>query len=289
MSGAGPAGQVPAGEASSDEPSNGGPPTGRLAACFDRLRAEGRGGLSIYWPVGYPDRQQSEAVLRAAIDGGADWIEVGLPWSDPAADGPVIQEATAQAIRGGVRVQDTLDVAARLRGDHPEIPLVAMTYANIAYQMGWDQFAKRLREVGFDGAILADVPLEESAPVRTALSAEGLAWVPLVTPTTSPERMQQIGATATGFLYVVSNVGITGQGDPGPLVEKTTERAKAAGCPVPLVVGFGISTADDVARVLAAGADGAIVGSHVVAIVRGGGGPDDVQAAVSALKEGTRR
>lgn len=261
--------------------------TERLQRCFQALGEQGRGGLSIYWPAGFPDTDRSEAYLRATIEGGADWIELGFPFSDPAADGPVIQEATAQALRRGFRVQDGLALARRLRDDHPDLPLVCMSYANVAYQMGWTGFAAALAEAGMDGCILPDVPLEESGPVRDALAGHGLAWVPLVTPTTSLERMRAIAATATGFLYVVSNVGITGQADPGPLVERTVARAREAGVDVPLAVGFGIGGPDDVRRVLAAGADGAIVGSHVVRLALDGAEPEQVRAAVAGLRQGT--
>lgn len=257
----------------------------RLKATFDRLRAEGRGGLSVYLVAGYPDLAASEAAMDAAIQAGADWLEFGIPFSDPAADGPVIEAASAAAIAQGFHVKDGLAAAARLRQRHPDVPLVAMTYANIAYRMGWDAWAKALADAGMDACILPDVPLEESEAVREALAAHGIGWVPLVTPTTPADRMAAIADTATGFLYVVANVGITGQSDPGPLVEATVKRAREAGADVPLAVGFGIAGADDVARVLGAGADAAIVGSHVVAALRDGG-PDAVRDAVAALARG---
>lgn len=263
--------------------------TPRFRAVFDRLESEGRGGLSIYLPAGHPDRERSAAYFDAAIHGGADWIELGIPFSDPAADGPAIQDATARAVRAGYRVDEALDLAAGLRQDHPDVPLVCMTYANIAHRRGWDRFARELGEHGFDACILPDVPLEESGPVREALRTHGIGWVPLVSPTTPGDRMAGIAATATEFLYVVSNVGITGQDDPGTLVEATVERARAAGADVPLAVGFGIRTADDVVRILAAGADGAIVGSHIVQAITDGGSPDDVEAAVRGLAKGTRQ
>lgn len=262
----------------------------RLAAVVQRLRAEGRGGLSIYLAAGHPAPGEDERYFDAVVAGGADWIELGIPFSDPAADGPVIEAATSHALDQGATVQHALGLAKRLRAAHPDVPLVAMTYSNIAHRMGWDAFAAALADAGIDGCILPDVPLEESEPVRNAIEGAGLAWVPLVTPTTSPERMARIAATATtsGFLYVVSNVGITGQDDPGPLVERTVARARGAGAQVPLVVGFGIASADDVRRVVAAGADAAIVGSHIVAKITAGASPDDIRAAVAALAEGTR-
>lgn len=264
--------------------------TQRLRATFARFADEGRGGLSAYLPAGHPSTRDDHAFLDAAIRGGADFLELGIPFSDPAADGPVIEAATARALRNGCTVAHAFDLAARVRDAHPETPIVAMTYANVAYHIGWDAFAARLAAADLDGCILPDVPLEESGPVRTALATHGLAWVPLVTPTTPAPRMRDIAATATGFLYVVSNVGITGQGDPGPLVEETLARARSGshGTGPPLAVGFGIRTPKDVRRVLDAGADAAIVGSALVQQITDGASPDRLRAAVNALAKGTR-
>lgn len=256
----------------------------RLDAVFKECQAHGRGALSIYLCVGDPDVEASFDAMSTAIDAGADWLEVGIPFSDPAADGPVIQAATQRAVHNQTRLDDALDVIRRLRQRHPTVPLIAMTYANLAYQRGWVPFCKALREAGADGLILPDVPLEEAQPVRDALAANDLAWVPLVTPTTPADRMAAIAKTATGFLYVVGNVGITGQTDPGPLVEKTVAAARQADPDVPLAVGFGIATAADVKRVIAAGANGAIVGSKAVSLL------PDLQALgnlVSELRGGT--
>ncbi|MGB0651822.1 MAG: tryptophan synthase subunit alpha [Thermoplasmatota archaeon] len=263
--------------------------TGRASRLTDRiaaLRAAGRGGLSIYLCGGHPSVQATGDLLDAAVAGGADWLELGIPFSDPAADGPVIQAAATQALENGCTVQDILAIARAFRGRHPEVPVIAMTYANLAFQRGWEGFARDLAEAGIDGLILPDVPLEESGPIRAALAAAGLAWVPLVTPTTPADRMAALAATATGFLYVVGNVGITGQSDPGPLVEATVARARAADPDVPLAVGFGISSADDVRRVLGAGADAAIVGSKVVGAVTAGATPEQIRSLVKGLAQG---
>lgn len=259
----------------------------RLATVFERCRDEARGALSIYLPAGHPDLAASEQHIRAAIAGGADFLEIGIPFSDPAADGPVIEAATAAAIRNGVTVSNILAMVARVRADHPDIGLVCMTYANIAFQMGWDGFAKAMEGAGFDGAILADIPLEESEPVRLALQERGLDWIPLVTPTAPPDRMERIAATASGFLYVVANVGTTGQSDAGTLVESVVASARATGTEAPLVVGFGLRSPDDVARALRAGADGAIVGSAIVGAITDGSTPEDTRRTVAELGTGT--
>ncbi len=241
----------------------------------------GPGKLSIYLTAGHPDLDASFAHMDAAIQGGAHWLEIGFPFSDPAADGPVIEAAANSALSRGTTTAECLALGQRLRAVHPDVPLVAMTYANVAYQLGWDEWAKALATHGYTACILPDVPLEESEPVRSALAAHGLQWVPLVTPTTSKQRMASIAETATGFLYVVSNTGITGQADPGKLLEATVERARSV-TDKPLCVGFGIASAQDVLRVWDAGC-GAIVGSHVVKGILDGGGPEQTRRRVAAL------
>src|SRR5207244_4337554 len=151
-----------------------------------------RAALSIYLPVGFPDLAGSVAAMEAAVRGGADWLEVGLPFSDPAADGPILQAASTQALDAGTRFEDALAVARRLRAAHPDLPLVAMTYANLVHRGGWQATAQRLADAGFDGLIVPDAPLEEAAPLRQALARCGLAHVPLVTPMTEEARMRAI-------------------------------------------------------------------------------------------------
>jgi tryptophan synthase alpha chain len=258
----------------------------RLDATLRRLRAEGRGGLSVYVPFGYPSPAATPALLDAAVAGGADWIEVGLPFSDPAADGPILQAAGTAALAAGATVDAAFACAKAFRGRHPQVPLVAMTYANLVHRRGWAGFAEALAGNGLDGLVAPDVPLEESAPLRTALASRGLAHVPLVTPATPEARMRAIAATATGFLYVVGNVGVTGQADPGPLVRGTVARARAARADIPVAVGFGLRGPDDVRRVLGAGADAAIVGSQLVAAL--GQGPAATRDEVLRLAAGTR-
>ncbi|MCA1810746.1 MAG: tryptophan synthase subunit alpha [Halobacteriales archaeon] len=264
------------------------PATGieRLRRRIASVKAEKRAALSIYLPVGFPDLPRSAAAMEAAVRGGADWLEVGLPFSDPAADGPILQAASTQALLAGTRFEDALATARRLRQDHPDLPLVAMTYANLVHRSGWRPTVQRLADAGFDGLIVPDAPLEEAAPLRDALAACGLAHVPLVTPTTPPGRMRAIAATATGFLYVVANVGVTGQADPGARVVETVRRAREAAPDARLMVGFGIRGPDDVRRIHAAGADGCIVGSHVVQRMQQGAGPEQVAAEVARLRMG---
>jgi tryptophan synthase alpha chain len=182
-------------------------------------------------------------------------------------------------------VDGALEAAGRFRAAHPQVPLVAMTYANLVHRRGWDGFAQALAKSGMDGLVAPDVPHEESEPLRTALARHGLAHVPLVTPATPDARMALVAPTAAGFLYVVANVGVTGQADPGPLVRATVQRARAARPGFPVAVGFGIRSAADVRRVLADGADAAIVGSHLVPALQAG--PAALQAEVAGLRGGT--
>jgi tryptophan synthase alpha chain len=258
----------------------------RLRARIASVKEEKRAALSIYLPVGYPGLAGSAAAMEAAVRGGADWLEVGLPFSDPAADGPILQAASTAALAAGTRFEDALEAARALRGRHPGLPLVAMAYANLVHRCGWEASAELLRDAGFDGLIVPDAPLEEAGPLRAALARCGLAHIPLVTPTTEAGRMHAIAATATGFLYVVANVGVTGQADPGARVLETVRRARDAAPGVPLMVGFGVRGPDDVRRIRAGGADGCIVGSHVVQRMRQGAGPAEVEAEVARLRTG---
>lgn len=217
-------------------------------------------GVSIYWPLGYPTMESSIARCIEAIDAGADWLELGFPYSDPVADGPVIEAATAQALRNGTTVAQCLEAARTIHEARPDTPLVAMTYANLAYQLGWDKWAIALRSAGIAGCILPDVPLEESGSIRAELQKNDVAWHPLVTPSTPASRVEAICKTATGFVYVVSSAGITGLAGPGnvdALVGLARQHAPD------VAVGFGIRDKADVARIWATGAH-AIIGSEAV-------------------------
>lgn len=256
--------------------------TARLAATLTRLKQEGRIGLSIYLPFGDPDPDASQRAFEAAIAGGADWLELGFPFSDPAADGPTLQAATTRALAAGATVAGAFTAARTLRARHPRLPLVAMTYANLVHRRGWDTFCRDAAAAGLDGLIVPDVPLEEVAPLRAACAQHGLAHIPLVTPATPDARMHAIAATCTGFLYVVANVGVTGQAGLGALVARTVARARRAGPGLAIAVGFGVRTGADVAALRLAGADAVIVGSHIVATHQAGGA-SAVQHAVASL------
>jgi tryptophan synthase alpha chain len=251
----------------------------RIAAAFD---GHGRAAaLMPYLMGGYPDLRTSIECGLAAADAGADMIELGIPFSDPLADGPVIHTAATEALLGGVRLHDVLDVAREVAA---QIPVVLMVYANVVLARGPERFADEAAAAGAAGLIVPDLPYDEAAAVRSACDAAGLALVPLVAPTTTAERVAAIGRDARGFVYTVSLSGTTGERDElPPELAATVARVRAA-TEVPVAVGFGISTAEH-ARQVAQVADGVIVGSRIVRAA-GEGGAEAVSAIVRELAAG---
>ncbi len=254
----------------------------RLRDAILRARADGRAFLAAYWPAGYPSPATDAAFLRAVAS--ADLVEVGVPFSDPSADGPVLQAASRQALDAGATVQHALDRVRDLRAEHAELPLALMTYANLVHHSGWEGFARRAAEAGADALILPDVPMEESGSIRAALADNGLAWVPFASPVSGVSRVAAAASQATGFLYLTANVGLTGQAGLPATAEATVRSTRAACGDVPLLAGFGVRGADDVRRLHRAGADGAIVGSALVE--RAPEGPEAVGRLVRALHGG---
>jgi tryptophan synthase alpha chain len=250
----------------------------RLATAFARVRAEGRAAaLMPYVMGGFPTLGESQRIGEACAAAGADVIELGVPYSDPLADGPVIHDAGTRALAAGASVAGVLEVARALAA---HVPVVLMCYANMVFAPGADAFVARLARSGACGLIVPDLPLEEAPQVLAACDAHGVALVPLVAPTTPPQRLAQIGARARGFLYTVSVVGTTGER--AALAERFAEivaRAKAATA-VPVALGFGISTPEQATQAARAGADGVIVGSR---LVRAAGESADPAGAVGAL------
>jgi tryptophan synthase alpha chain len=243
-------------------------PTGirRIAEAFAATAKGGgaddkRAALMPYLMGGFPDMATSLAIGEAYADGGADLVELGVPFSDPLADGPVIHAAGVQALRNGATVGQILELGAALA---PRLPVVLMAYANIVYARGFEAFCAALREHEISGLIVPDLPLEEAPELRAACDAEGVALVPLVAPTTPPERLARIGELARGFLYAVSLVGTTGER--GALEAGLGDflRRAAAATEVPVAVGFGIGTPQQAAAAVDAGAAGVIVGSRLV-------------------------
>jgi tryptophan synthase alpha chain len=237
-----------------------------------------RAALMPYLMGGYPSIEESVSAGLAAADSGADLIELGIPFSDPLADGPVIHAAGTAALGSGVTPHGVLGVCERIA---ERVPVVLMVYANIVLTAGASAFALKAAAAGASGLIVPDLPHDESDEVRAACDAEGLALVPLVAPTTTPERIASIGADARGFVYVVSVTGTTGEREQVQAgLAETVARVRES-TDVPVAVGFGISTSEQ-ARAVAELADGVIVGSRIVRAA-GEGGAEAVGSVVGEL------
>jgi tryptophan synthase alpha chain len=242
-----------------------------------------RAALMPYLMGGYPDVERSLAAGLAAADAGADLIELGIPFSDPLADGPVIHAAGTAALDAGVRPSDVLDICKQLS---ERLPVVLMVYANVVLADGTDRFVRQAAEAGAAGLIVPDMPQDEAASTRTRCDAAGLALVPLVAPSSTPERVAEVGRGARGFVYAVSLAGTTGERDElPPGLPRLVERVRAA-TSVPVAVGFGISSGAQAATVGDI-ADGVIVGSRVVRAA-GEGGASAVRDVVAELAAALR-
>jgi tryptophan synthase alpha chain len=236
-----------------------------------------RAALMPYMMGGYPDLERSRAIAAASVAAGADLIELGVPFSDPLADGPVIHAAATATLAQGVRLSDVLELAGSFS---QRLPVILMAYANTVLTPGAERFLDRLADAGVSGLIVPDLPYEESEQLLDAAARRGLALVPLVAPTTPDARLAAIGARATGFLYVVSFTGTTGERAAGPATLPTLIARAKASTTVPVALGFGISTPEQAAAAAAAGADGVIIGSR---LVRAAGEAKDAASEVGRL------
>ena len=250
----------------------------RLGEIFGRLRAEKRGGLVTYITAGDPDLQRTEGVLRALDRAGADVIEVGVPFSDPLADGPVIQRATERALASGATLAGVLATVAKVRADL-RAGVVIFSYANPILRFGAERFADAARDAGVDGVLVLDLPIEESADFRNLLTARGIDTILLLSPTTSDERLRAAVALGTGFLYAISRLGVTGVRDQlAEGAEDMVARIRAVS-DLPVALGFGISTPEHV-RAVSAWADAAVVGSALVNVIAEAGASDELNDRV---------
>jgi tryptophan synthase alpha chain len=230
-----------------------------------------------YMMAGFPDQEFSLAVARAYVEGGADLIELGIPFSDPLADGPTIHAAATTALGAGATLESSLEVCESLAG---EVPVVLMAYANMLLANGPAEFGRSAASAGAAGAIVPDLPLDEADAAREELATSGLALIPLLAPTTDPERRGRICAAAQGFVYVVSTVGTTGERDELPEGLADLVAAAKADSEVPVAVGFGIGTPAQAAQVGSV-ADGVIIGSR---LVRAAGEARSADAAADAVR-----
>jgi tryptophan synthase alpha chain len=250
--------------------------TDAIAAAFSDGR---RTAFMPYMMGGFPDVATSRRIAEAYADGGADLVELGVPFTDPLADGPVIQAAGTAALRAGATTHEVLAVGRALA---ERVPVVAMVYTNLVMARGLERFADDLAAHGLAGLIVPDLPLEESTEVRAACDAAGVALVPLVAPTTPPERLARIGAAARGFVYTVSVTGTTGERAALAQDLAGTLAAVKATTEVPVALGFGITNGEQAARAADAGAEGVIVGSR---LVRAAAESDEPARAVGAAVE----
>jgi tryptophan synthase alpha chain len=263
----------------------------RYPTCFQALRARGEKAFIPFFVMGDPDFKTSLRVVRAALDAGADMLELGIGFSDPIADGPSIQAADLRALQAGMTVDRCFEFIEEIRG-FSQVPIGLLVYYNLLLRRGVDRFCGQAGRAGVDGILAADVPIEEAGPVLKACRSSGVDPIFMVTPTTTEERLRKILAHARGFLYLVALLGVTGaRGDLHPEANKLirTVRSKTD---LPLCVGFGISRPEHVSALSRAGADGAIVGSAIVNLIARNLGnkdrmPGAVRRYVRAMKKQT--
>jgi tryptophan synthase alpha chain len=247
---------------------------------FNRLNGDGAFGAFVM--LGDPDLETSAALLDALVEGGADMIEVGIPFSDPVADGPVIQAAAQRALAAGIRVGDCLALLAGFRARHPDVPVGILTYANIVTARAG--FMRDAAEAGADSLLIADVPVLEAEPFAAQMVQAGIEPVLIAAPNTPEPTLERIARLSKAYTYCASRAGITGTHAGGQFDAGLIDRVKVAGAPPP-VFGFGISTPEHVRAALRAGARGVICGSAIVDLASRGG---DVAAFVRTLKASTR-
>lgn len=233
---------------------------------FAELKEQNKTALIPFFVIGDPDSDTSLAIVKAAIDAGADVLELGIPFSDPIADGPTIQKADIRALKSGMNVGKALEFIRKVK-DYKDIPIGLLMYYNLVYQYGVEKFFGDFHRAGVNSVLVADLSIDDADEITGPASSAGLDTVFMVTPNTGIERMKQIAARTTGFVYTVSVLGVTGSRERlSDTVEDLVGRLKAV-TDVPVCVGFGISGPDHAATVARAGADGVIIGSKIVGLI----------------------
>lgn len=258
----------------------------RYATMFDRCRAGGEGAFGGFLMLGDPGIEGSLAAADALVAGGVDFLELGIAFSDPVADGPIIQAAAQRALAAGVRTRDSLDLVARIRARHPDIPIGILTYANIAIARGFDVFTRDLAAAGADSLLVADVPSVEAEPFAKAAKSAGLDWVMIAATNTPAETLRRIAAISSGFTYCVARAGVTGRDTRNFDHRALFDELAGAGAPPP-VLGFGISSPDSVAAAIREGAAGAVCGSAIVELLHREG-PQALTKFARLMKSATR-
>ncbi len=268
------------------------PPRTRIVETFERLAAEGRKALVTFITAGDPDLETSQRILDGLPQAGADIIELGMPFTDPMADGPAIQLASQRALKAGQTMEKTLQMVRRFRTQDDETPIVLMGYYNPVYVYGNESFLKDAKDAGVDGLIIVDLPPEEDAELCIPAMEAGLNFIRLATPTTDDARLPKVLANASGFLYYVSITGVTGTRAPDvAAVSAAVARIKGQ-TELPVCIGFGVKTPEQ-ARALAAAGDGVVVGSALVNAIAqtlddGGDAAFTVHELTRRLAEGVR-
>jgi tryptophan synthase alpha chain len=260
----------------------------RYAAMFERLTARGEGAFGAFLMLGDPDLETSAGLLDALAEGGADMVEVGIPFSDPVADGPVIQAAAQRALDAGVRVGDCFELIAGFRARHPAMPIGILTYANLVAARGRTTFMRDAAAAGTDSLLIADLPSIEAAPWARKMADAGIEPVLIAAVNTPPETLRTIAHLSKAYTYCVSRAGITGTHAQASFDSGLVQRVRDVGAPPP-VFGFGIAQPDHVAAALRAGAAGVISGSAIVQLT---GAPDSRRRTaefVATMKAATMR
>jgi tryptophan synthase alpha chain len=250
----------------------------RLAETFARIRGNSHPGLVTYVTAGDPDLERSAQILEALDRGGADVLEVGVPFSDPLADGPVIQRATERALAAGATLPKVLDMVGRLRSG-VKAPIVIFSYANPVLRMGAERFAARAADAGVDGVLMLDLPIEEADDFRAMMARRDIDTIFLLSPTTTDARIRKAADLGSGFLYAISRLGVTGARDQlASGAREMVQRIRAA-TDLPVAIGFGISKPEHV-REVGRWADAAVVGSALVNVIAEAGRAPDLTARV---------
>ena len=257
----------------------------RIDAKFADLRARGKKAFVSYVMAGDPDFDTSLEIVKGLPAAGVDIIELGLPFTDPMADGPTIQLAGQRALEGGMTLRRTLELATAFRRENDDTPIVLMGYYNPIYSMGVDTFLAAAKEAGIDGLIVVDLPPEEDSELCLPAQAAGLNFIRLATPTTDDARLPRVTQNTSGFVYYVSITGITGsaEADANDVAPEVTRIRDASGLPV--IVGFGVNTPEK-SRAIAEVADGVVVGSAIVSRIAKGESLEDVLSFVKSLSDG---
>lgn len=257
----------------------------RIDTKFADLAAKGKKAFVAYIMAGDPDYDQSLAIVRGLPAAGVDIIELGIPFTDPMADGPTIQLAGQRALAAGMTLKKTLQLAREFREQDQTTPIVLMGYYNPVYSMGVDKFLGAAKDAGIDGLIIVDLPPEEDSELCLPAQAAGLNFIRLATPTTDDARLPRVAKNTSGFIYYVSITGITGsaEADAGDVAPEVTRIKNASGLPV--IVGFGVNTPEK-SRAIAQVADGVVVGSAIVSRIAKGDSAADVLAFVKTLSDG---